>query len=166
MPLLILCIRTSDVLMHHWSFSLHGPGGILSALESGEAQFVLGTEQAADVWTLAGEGIAPRHALVRVAAVRIQVEDLAGGTLVNGHPITGRVEAEYPASVQVGEVTLVVEQKGEDPSQAATLVQSPRQGGAPLDVMEVTVVTPRAGATVQRAGVCGEGAGVVEGRGF
>ena len=102
------------MLMHHWSFTLHGPGGILSTLESGETQFVLGTEQAADVWTIAGEGVAARHALVRVVAGRIQVEDLAGGTLVNGHPISGRVEAEYPASVQVGEVTLVVEQKGED----------------------------------------------------
>jgi tetratricopeptide (TPR) repeat protein len=130
--------------MHHWSFTLHGPSGILSTLESGETQFVLGTEQAADVWTIAGEGVAPRHALVRIAAGRIQVEDLAGGTLVNGHPITGRVEAEYPASVQVGEVTLVVEQKSEDPSQAATIVKSPQQGGVPLDDLEVTVVTPRA----------------------
>ena len=82
--------------MHHWSFTLHGPSGILSTLESGETQFVLGTEQAADVWTIAGEGVAARHALVRVAAGRIQVEDLAGGTLVNGHSITGRVEADGP----------------------------------------------------------------------
>ncbi len=133
--------------MHHWSFTLHGPGGILSTLESGETQFVLGTEQAADVWTIAGEGVAARHALVRVVAGRIQVEDLAGGTLVNGHPISGRVEAEYPASVQVGEVTLVVEQKSEDLSQAATIVQSPRQGDAPFDDLEATVVTPR---TVQQ----------------
>ena len=129
--------------MHHWSFTLHGPSGILSTLESGETQFVLGTEQAGDVWTIAGEGVAPRHALVRIAAGRIEVEDLAGGTLVNGHPITGRVEAEYPASVQVGELTLVVEQKSEDPSQAVTIVQSPRQGGTPFDDLEVTVVTPR-----------------------
>ncbi len=133
--------------MHHWSFTLHGPGGILSALESGETQFVLGTEHAADVWTLAGEGVAARHALVRVAAGRIQVEDLAGGTLVNGHPITGRVEAEYPASVQVGEVTLVVEQKSEDPSQAATIVQSPRQKGDPFEDLDATVIKSR---TAQR----------------
>jgi serine/threonine protein kinase len=144
MPLLILTVPASDVPMHHWSFTLHGPSGILSTLESGETQFVLGTEQAADVWTIVGEGVAARHALVRVAAGRIEVEDLAGGTLVNGHSITGRVEAEYPASVQVGEVTLVVEQKGEDFSQAATIVQSPRQGGSPFDDLEVTVVTPRA----------------------
>jgi predicted Ser/Thr protein kinase len=130
--------------MHRWSFTLHGPGGILSTLDSGKTQFVLGTEQGADVWTITGAGVAQRHALVRVDAGRIQVEDLAGGTLVNGHPITGRVEAEYPASVQVGEVTLVVEQKGGDFSQAATIVPSPRQAGAPLDDLEATVVTPRA----------------------
>ncbi len=148
MPLLILSVRASDMRMHHWSFTLHGPGGILSTLESGETQFVLGTEQASDLWTIAGEGVAPRHALVRIAAGRIEVEDLAGGTLVNGHPITGRVEAEYPASVQVGELTLVVEQKDEDFSQAATIVQSPRQGGAPFDELEVTVVTPRVATPV------------------
>ena len=144
MPLLILTVPASDVPMHHWSFTLHGPSGILSTLESGETQFVLGTEQAADVWTIAGEGVAARHALVRVAAGRIQVEDLAGGTLVNGHPITGRVEAEYPASVQVGEVTLVVEQESEDLSQAATIVQSPLQGGGGFHELEATVVTLRA----------------------
>ena len=120
----------------------------MGTLESGETQFVLGTEQATDVWTIAGEGVAVRHALVRVAAGRIEVEDLAGGTLVNGHPITGLVEAEYPASVQVGEVTLVVEQKGDAPSQAATLVQNPPQEGAPLGDLEVTVVTPRAATPV------------------
>ena len=134
--------------MNQWSLALYGPGGLLSALESGEAQFVLGTEEAPDVLTLQGDGVAARHAQVRIAAGRIQVEDLAGGTLVNGHAITGRVEAEYPASVQVGEVTLVVEQKSEDPSQAATLVQSPRQGGAPLDDLEVTVVRPRVATPV------------------
>ena len=79
MPLLILSVPTSDVIMHHWSFAVHGPSGILSTLESGEIQFVLGTELPADVWTIAGEGVAARHALVRVAAGRIQVEDLAGG---------------------------------------------------------------------------------------
>jgi hypothetical protein len=41
----------------------------------------------------------------------MQVEDLGGGTLVNGHPITERVEVEYPVSVQVGSITLVVEEK-------------------------------------------------------
>jgi hypothetical protein len=47
----------------------------------------------------------------------------------------------------------VVEQKSEDPSQAATIVQSPRQGGAPLDDLQATVVAPRPVANVQRASV-------------
>ena len=67
---------------------------------------------------------------------------------MNGHPITGLVEAEYPASVQAGEVTLVVEQKGGAPSQAATLVQNPPAGRPPLADLEVTVVTPRAAMPV------------------
>jgi serine/threonine protein kinase len=143
MPLLLLTVPASDVPMHHWSFTLHGPSGILSTLESGETQFVLGTEQAADVWTIVGEGVAARHALVRVAADRIQIEDLAGGMLVNGHPITGRVEAEYPASVQVGEVTLVVEQKVADPALALTIPQRLSQRDATFDELEATIVTAR-----------------------
>ena len=95
--------------MNQWSLALHGPSGLLSTLESGETQFVLGTEEATDVLSIQGEGIAPRHARVWIAGERMQVEDFAGGTLVNGHPIAGRVEVEFPASVQVGEVTLVVE---------------------------------------------------------
>ena len=130
--------------MSHWSFTLHAPHGILSTSESGEAQFVLGTEQASDVWTLVGEGIAPRHALVRVALGRIQVEDLAGGTLVNGHRISGRVEAEYPASVQVGELTLVVEQTEEDHATAATIPQRPTQfEDARFKDADATLVTAR-----------------------
>jgi hypothetical protein len=86
MPLFILTVPASDVAMSLWSFTLHGPDRILSGLEPRETQFVPGTEQVTDVWTIAGEGVAPRHAQVRVAAGQIQGEDLAGGTLVNGHP--------------------------------------------------------------------------------
>ena len=118
--------------MNQWSLTLHGPGGIVSQFDSQEAQFVLGSEEAPDVLTVSGEGIASRHVWVSVAAGLIQVEDLAGGTLVNGHPIHGRVEAEYPAAVQVGEVTLVVEVKGDvaKPSAEVTIPQrTPTRGG-------------------------------------
>jgi len=72
----------------------------------------------------------------------MQVENLAGGTMVNGHPIEGRVEVEYPASVQVGDVTLVVEVKGaaqappvQDPSLAVTIPQrGVRESTANVDV--------------------------------
>ena len=66
------------------------------------------TQQVADVWTFAGEEGAARHALVQATVCLIQVEDIAGGALVNGHRIAGRVEAGYPAAVQVGEVTPVL----------------------------------------------------------
>ena len=111
-------------------------------MDTGETDFILGTEESADVCSVSGEGIAPRHAWVRLAGAGLQVEDLAGGTLVNGHPIEGRVEVEYPASVQVGEVTLVVEVKVEtatttvpDPSLAVTIPQrGARESSANLDV--------------------------------
>jgi hypothetical protein len=32
-----------------WRFTLHGPGGSLGSVETGETQFVVGTETAADV---------------------------------------------------------------------------------------------------------------------
>lgn len=68
---------------------------------------MIGTEEAADVFTIAGDDVAARHAWLWLAGERMQVEDLGGGTLVNGHPITERVEVEYPVSVQVGSITLV-----------------------------------------------------------
>jgi hypothetical protein len=122
----------SDGMMKQWSLTLHGPGGILSSFDSGEVQFIIGSEAATDVLRVIAEGVAPRHAWVWLADARMQVEDLAGGTLVNGHPIEGRVEVEYPASVQVGEATLVVELKlmaaadteaVPDPSLAVTIPQ-------------------------------------------
>jgi len=119
--------------VHSWLLTLHGPDGILSQFDSMEAQFVLGTEDAPDVLRVAGEGVAPRHAWVWIVDGRMQVEALAGGTLVNGHPIEGRVEAEYPASVQIGDMTLVVEVKEvlTDPSADVTIPQrTPARGGA------------------------------------
>jgi len=137
--------------MKQWSLTLHGPTGILSQFDSGEAHFVLGTEEAPDVLTIAGDDVAPRHAWVWLADARLQVEDLAGGTLVNGHPITERVEVEYPASVQVGSITLVVEEKvaAVDISSAVTIPQRPAAKGPASSSTEVTIVTrPRPKAVV------------------
>ena len=130
-------IPANDDIVNQWSLTLHGPGGVLSQFDSQEARFVLGTEEAPDVLTVAGEGVASRHAWVWIAAGRMQVEDLAGGTLVNGHPIDGRVEADYPASVQVGSVTLVVEVKAvaTEPSVDITIPQpTPAESASSTDV--------------------------------
>jgi hypothetical protein len=105
--------------MQTWSITLHGPSGIISAVDTGESQFVIGTEIASDVFTVAGEGVTERHAWMWIGEAGVQVEDLGGGTLVNGHTITGRVQVECPASVQVGEVTLVSELKAAAASPAA-----------------------------------------------
>ena len=72
---------------------------------------MVGTETASDVFTVHGEGVMPHHAWVWISETALQVEDLGGGTLVNGYQITERIQVEYPASVQVGEVTLVIELK-------------------------------------------------------
>ena len=64
--------------MKQWSLTLHGPNGILSTFDSGETQFVIGTEEAADGFTVSGDDVAARHAWLWLAAERIQVEDLGG----------------------------------------------------------------------------------------
>ena len=61
---------------------------------------MIGTETAGDVFTVHGEGILARHAWVSISEAGLQVEDLGGGTLVNGYPISERVQVEYPVSVQ------------------------------------------------------------------
>jgi len=71
------------------SLILHGPGGVLSQIDSPEAQCVLGGEETPDVLAVLGEGIALRHAGARIAEEQMEVEDLGGGRLVNGHPIGG-----------------------------------------------------------------------------
>jgi serine/threonine protein kinase/formylglycine-generating enzyme required for sulfatase activity len=101
--------------MQTWSITLHGPAGVISAVDTGESQFVIGTETASDVFTVHGDGVTERHAWVWISEAGLQVEDLAGGTLVNGYTITERVQVEYPASVQVGDLTLVIEVKAVQP---------------------------------------------------
>lgn len=67
--------------------TLHGPRGGLSHFDLEEAHFLLGTGEASDELWVEGEGIEPRHAWVWIAEARMQVEDLAGGALVNERPI-------------------------------------------------------------------------------
>jgi serine/threonine protein kinase len=110
--------------MQTWSITLHGPAGVLSTVDTGESQFVIGTETASDVFTVNGEAIAPRHAWVWISETGLQVEDLGGGTLVNGYQINERVQVEVPASVQVGEVTLVIEVKLVQPVAASSTPSS------------------------------------------
>ena len=43
--LLTSFILATVTLMKQWTLTLHGPSGILSTVDSGETQFVIGTEE-------------------------------------------------------------------------------------------------------------------------
>ncbi len=64
--------------MQTWSITLHRPAGVISTVDTGEAQFVVGTETASDVFTVHGEGVAERHACVWISEAGLQVEHLGG----------------------------------------------------------------------------------------
>ena len=139
--------------MQLWSITLHGPSGAFSSVETPESQFVIGTETGTDVFTVEGEGIIARHAWVWISGEGMQVEDLGGGTLVNGHAVSERVQVEYPASVQIGEVTLFVEAKESlpDASLAVTIPQrTPTKNTANLAVT-IPQRSPNNGKTSQPA---------------
>ncbi len=141
--------------MTRWSITLHGPSGILTTLDTGESQFVIGAETASDVFTLVGGGVSPRHTWVWIGEAGLQVEDLGGGTLVNGHCITERVQVDYPASVQVGEHTLVIERQEVRP-----VVTEPKPRSMDLTIPHRTATKSKASAdetTPQRAPVRASG---------
>ena len=129
--------------MQTWSITLHGPSGIISKVDTGEAQFVVGTETASDVFTVVCEGVMPRHAWVWISEAGMQVEDLGGGTLVNGYRITERVQVEYPASVQVGELTLVIEVMA-----AQTAAVSPTPSSMDITIARRSLMSSKAGMDV------------------
>jgi len=144
--------------MQHYSITIHGISGVPTVIDVGESQFVLGSDDAPDVLKVSGEGVAPRHAWVRIAEGRMQVEDLAGGTLVNGHPIEGRVETEYPGSVQAGTVTLVVEVKElvAEPSLDITIPQrTPTKSDSSTDITIPQRTPSRGGSTANSQTVSG-----------
>jgi serine/threonine protein kinase/formylglycine-generating enzyme required for sulfatase activity len=139
--------------MKQWSLALYGSSGILSTFESGEAQFFIGTEAADDVLRCPSGELAARHTWVWIAPERMQVEDLAGGTRVNGHFITGRVEVEYPASVQAGDVTLVVKVKPQAQDFTFTNSIAQREAKARVANLEITVPqrVPHRGTSLEKS---------------
>jgi serine/threonine protein kinase len=110
--------------MSTWLLTLQSPDGTLGSVETGEPQFIVGTETAPDVYAVTGAGVAARHAWVWIGEAGLQVEPLGGETFVNGHAISERVQVDYPASVQVGEVTLAVEIHTSRVAEAASLAQT------------------------------------------
>jgi len=97
--------------MEQWSITISNLSGVVAQFESSEIQFVLGTGRAEGIYTIGGEGVAPRHAWLWISGRGLQVEDLAGGALVNGEYIQERVQVSYPVRVQLGEVSVSIEVK-------------------------------------------------------
>lgn len=60
------------------SITLHGPSRIISTIDTGESQVVIGTETASDVFTVNGDGVTGRHAWVWISEASLQVKDLGG----------------------------------------------------------------------------------------
>jgi hypothetical protein len=57
--------------MQTWSITLYGPAGVISTVDTGESQFVIGTETASDVFTVHGEGVTERHAWVWIGVTQL-----------------------------------------------------------------------------------------------
>ena len=134
--------------MRTWLLTLQSPDATLGSVETGETQFVVGTETAPDVYAVTGAGVAARHAWVWIGEAGLQVEPLGGDTFVNGHAISERVQVDYPASVQVGEVTLAVEMQTSRVAEAASLAETipvarvePSKPARPVYDIAITIPT-------------------------
>ena len=88
--------------MQTWSITLHGPAGVISTVDTGESQFVIGTETASDVFTVQGEGVTARHAWVWISEARIRgqgIDPVRGVSKVTGKEWRLPTNAEWEAAV-------------------------------------------------------------------
>ncbi|NBV33653.1 MAG: FHA domain-containing protein [Proteobacteria bacterium] len=83
--------------------------GTSRSFHAEEGAMIAGSDPSCEV-VIDSTEVAPHHTSIWLEGTKIQVEDLTGahGTLVNGYDISGRVEIECPASVQVGPATLTI----------------------------------------------------------
>ena len=83
---------------------------VTAVWSSGECKLTIGADPGCDV-VIQGDGTHPRHTTVWLTSPQMQLEDLgtALGTQVNGYAVSERVQIDYPASVQIGDTTLLVE---------------------------------------------------------
>jgi serine/threonine protein kinase len=97
--------------MKSWTITLHPANGDPYRFELPAGSLLVGSDPTCAV-SVQGTGIAPLHAEIHLSQEGVQVEDLGSetGTLVNGYPIAARVSVECPASVQIGDAVLVLEE--------------------------------------------------------
>ena len=119
------------------SITLHDPSGVVSRADTPESPFFIGTDTGADVFTIAGEGVIGRHARVWIGETGLQVEDLGGGTLVNGHLITERVQVEYPVQINIAAFNLVIEEKAPSVKEPFLLAVTENQNGTSREALDI-----------------------------
>ena len=99
--------------LRFWNVSVFGAVGMVRTMRLGEGSYVVGSDPECDIAAL-GDGLAPRHALLVLSGEAVLVEDLgaAAGTLLGGTRVEGRQEGDCPATLELGQVRLVVEYAG------------------------------------------------------
>lgn len=85
--------------MKQWSLALHGKSRLIGTYDTGGADFVVGSEVAADVWHVDAQGCAARHARICIDGESMRVEDLGSGsgTRANGCAVSMSI-APAPAA--------------------------------------------------------------------
>ena len=95
--------------LRFWNVSVFGAVGMVRTMRLGEGSYVVGSDPECDIAAL-GDGLAPRHALLVLSGEAVLVEDLgaAAGTLLGGPRVAGRRVGDCPATLELGQVRLVV----------------------------------------------------------
>jgi serine/threonine protein kinase len=114
--------------MSYWRITITYPSGERRVEEVSPGRVVIGSDPGCSL-CIEGEGVAPEHAELWFDGEHLKVLDLgsASGTVVDGFLLTAKVKVEYPASLQLGDVSLLVEvsdaQASEDVALEETAVE-------------------------------------------
>lgn len=106
--------------MNHWTITITDPSGESRVAEVSAGKIVVGTDPGCAL-CLEGADVAPEHADFWFGGEHLRVQDRGStsGTFVDGILITAKVKVEYPVSVQLGALTLLVEAQTESDEAAA-----------------------------------------------
>jgi transcriptional regulator with AAA-type ATPase domain/pSer/pThr/pTyr-binding forkhead associated (FHA) protein len=142
------------------SFRLRGEvAGVQGSFALGEGDNVIGSRLEGEV-VLAERGVSRRHALLRVRAGRVEVEDLSSknGTFVNGERVRTMC-VRVGDELRFGSVTLVLEEVASgDADLAVRLETPPPEGGGAATTQGETAKVDRVDGTwvaaIEKAAQC------------
>jgi serine/threonine protein kinase len=96
--------------MSQWKITITDSSGNCRVAEVSAGKLVVGTDPGCGL-CVAGEGVEPEHADMWFGGEHLRVQDrgTASGTVVDGFLINAKVKVEYPVTVQIGSLRLLVE---------------------------------------------------------